>query len=182
VAACACEKNRPAGPSAETVESARNVCQENSTHHASRELQMPQSSVWRILRKRLRVKGYRLQLLQALNPKDHNFRFHICVDFQQRLEEDSLLRSWFSVTRRRFMCVVRSQLTQFWQIPRERFLIPCPCHVSSRLPPSSETCKYATAPSTKKKLGEILYLLICSFLLCLSWLLRSQVQKSQRDL
>ncbi|GFG35807.1 hypothetical protein Cfor_03971 [Coptotermes formosanus] len=49
---------------------------------------MPQSSVWRILPKRLGVKGYRLQLLQALNPQDHNLPFHFCVDFQQRLEED----------------------------------------------------------------------------------------------
>ena len=48
---------------------------------------MAQSRVWHILRKRLRVKGYRLQLLQALNPQDHNFRLHFCVNFQQRLEE-----------------------------------------------------------------------------------------------
>jgi hypothetical protein len=34
----------------------------------------------------------------------------------------------------------------------------------------------------KKKLGEIPYLLICSFLLCLSWLLCSRVQKFRRDL
>ena len=33
----------------------------------------------------------------------------------------------------------------------EPFLIPCPRHVSSRLSPSGETCKYATAPSTHKK-------------------------------
>jgi hypothetical protein len=33
----------------------------------------------------------------------------------------------------------------------ERFLIPCPRHVSSRLLPSGETCKYATVPSTQKK-------------------------------
>jgi hypothetical protein len=32
-----------------------------------------------------------------------------------------------------------------------RFLIPCPRHVSSRLSPSGETCKYATAHSTQKK-------------------------------
>jgi len=32
----------------------------------------------------------------------------------------------------------------------ESFLIPCPRHVSSRLPPSGETCKYARAPSTQK--------------------------------
>ena len=33
----------------------------------------------------------------------------------------------------------------------ERFLIPCPRHVSSRLPTSGETCKYATTPSTQKE-------------------------------
>jgi hypothetical protein len=91
----------------------------------------------------------------------------------------------------------------------ERFLISCPRHVSSRLSPGSETWKYATAPSppppkkkhhtrthkhkktqktnkqkTKqtKKLGEILNLLICSFLLCLSCLLCIRVRKFQRDL
>ena len=37
-------------------------------------------------------------------------------------------------------------------------------------------------PLLQKKLGEILYLLICSFLPCLSWLLRSWVRKSRRDL
>jgi hypothetical protein len=48
--------------------------------------------------------------------------------------------------------VAPSQLTQFWQIPRHRTLIPCPRHVSSRLPPSGETCKYATPPCTQKNL------------------------------
>ena len=37
-------------------------------------------------------------------------------------------------------------------------------------------------PLVQKELGEILYLLICSFLPCLSWLLRSLVRKSRRDL
>jgi len=65
----------------------------------------------------------------------------------------------------------------------ECFLIPCPRHVSSRLPPSGKTRKYTTAPSTHThKLGEILYLLIRSFLLCLSWLLCSRVRKFRRDL
>ena len=36
-------------------------------------------------------------------------------------------------------------------------------------------------PLVQKKLGEILYLLICSFLPRLSWLLRSRVRKSRRD-
>ena len=65
----------------------------------------------------------------------------------------------------------------------ERFLIHYERHFSSRLFPSGGTWKYAKAPSTKKiKLGEILYLLICSFLPCLYWLLRSRVRKSRRDL
>jgi len=45
-------------------------------------------------------------------------------------------------------------------------LIPCPRHVSSR----------------KKKTGEIIHLMICSFLLCLSWLLHSRVWKFWKDL
>jgi len=49
---------------------------------------MSQSNVWRILRKRLHVKGYRVQLLQALNPQDHNLRLRLCLGFQQRLRED----------------------------------------------------------------------------------------------
>ena len=64
----------------------------------------------------------------------------------------------------------------------ERFLIHCERHFSSRLHPGGGTWKYAKAPSTKKKLGEFLYLLICSFLPRLSWLLRSRVRKSRRDL
>ena len=39
----------------------------------------------------------------------------------------------------------------------------------------SSTCKVG------QKLGKILYLLICSFLPCLSWLLRTRVRKSRRD-
>jgi len=53
---------------------------------------MAQSSVWRILRKRLRVKGYRLQPLQAVNSQDHNLRLHFGVDFQQLLEEDGFAK------------------------------------------------------------------------------------------
>ena len=37
-------------------------------------------------------------------------------------------------------------------------------------------------PQVQKKLGEILCLLICYFLPCMSWLLRSRVRKSRRDL
>ena len=33
----------------------------------------------------------------------------------------------------------------------QRFIIHCECHISSRLPPSGGTWKYAKAPITKKK-------------------------------
>jgi len=88
---CAAKRTGRPVPSAETVECVRETFvrrSQKSTHRASRELPMPQSSIWLFLRKRLRMKGYRLQLLQALNPQDHNPRLHFCVDFQQRLEEN----------------------------------------------------------------------------------------------
>ena len=67
----------------------RNVCQEPSEVNTSREPGI--AGVWHILRKHLRVEGYWLQLLQALNPQDHNLCLHLCMDFQQQLEED-----WFA--------------------------------------------------------------------------------------
>jgi len=46
------------------------------------------------------------------------------------------------------------------------FLFPVHAMFSSLLPPSGKTCKYATAPGTKKKkLGEILYSLPIDMLL-----------------
>jgi hypothetical protein len=76
----------------------------------------------------------------------------------------------------------RCQISQFWQIPRHKTLsysLSTPCLVTTA--PSGETCKYATAPSTKKN-GEILCLLISFFLLCLSWMLRSRVLNFRKDL
>jgi hypothetical protein len=49
-------------------------------------------------------------------------------------------------------------------------------------------CRLAVKPPSmlrrlvQKTLGEILYLLMCSFLLCVSWLLRSRVRNFRRDL
>jgi hypothetical protein len=62
---------------------------------------------------------------------------------------------------RRWFCVVLSPkpLLQHhnWLsfdkfLDTERFLILCPCHVSSWLPPSSETCKYTMVPITQTNL------------------------------
>jgi hypothetical protein len=41
-----------------------------STYRGSRELQLPQTTVWRVLRNRSSMTCYKLQLLQALKPDD----------------------------------------------------------------------------------------------------------------
>jgi hypothetical protein len=72
------------GSLAETVERVQEKfvrSPQKSTHCASWELQMPQSSVWYILCQHLRMRGYRLQLLQALNLQDHNLRFSLLHGF-----------------------------------------------------------------------------------------------------
>lgn len=45
-----------------------------SVRKASRELAMPVMTVWKVLRKRLHMRPYRLQLLQALKPTDYAVR------------------------------------------------------------------------------------------------------------
>ena len=80
--------------------------------------------------------------------------------------------------------VAQSQLTQFWQIPRHRTLSYSPWtpfFVSHDYPLTVEPGS-TPRPLVQKKLVEIPYLLICSFLPCLSWLLGSRVRKSRRDL
>jgi len=67
---CAAKRTGRPDPSAETVERVRETfvrSPQKSTTRASRELQMSQSSVWRILRKRIPGAA-----LQARNPQDHN--------------------------------------------------------------------------------------------------------------
>jgi hypothetical protein len=59
---------------------------------------------------------------------------------------------------------------------------PCPRHLSSLLPLAVKRASTPRHLGHKKTFEEILYLLICSFLLCLSWLLRSRVRDFQRDL
>ncbi|PNF16110.1 hypothetical protein B7P43_G03305 [Cryptotermes secundus] len=57
-----------------------------STTRASLELLVPQKTVWNILRKRLRMLPYRLQLLQNLTENDKTLRHSFCTDMQQRNE------------------------------------------------------------------------------------------------
>ena len=59
-----------------------------STTRASLELQTPQQTVWKILRKRLRMIPYKLQLVQALSCNDKRVRYPFCMSMQQWNEDD----------------------------------------------------------------------------------------------
>lgn len=90
---CLCKgksSGRP-GVSAEKVERIREAfarSPQKSTRRASRELDIPHATVWKILRKRLRQKAYRIQLLQHLRPNDLVIRNEFCYRFQAALEDD----------------------------------------------------------------------------------------------
>ncbi|GFR17973.1 uncharacterized protein TNCT_398831 [Trichonephila clavata] len=50
-----------------------------STRRAGAELVVPHTTVWRVLRKRLKLKSYRYQMVQALKPTDKPLRKNFCV-------------------------------------------------------------------------------------------------------
>jgi hypothetical protein len=60
---------------------------QKSTHLASRQLQLPQKTVWRVLRKRLVIKPYKLQMVQALTPNDKIVRHQFCLEMQADMED-----------------------------------------------------------------------------------------------
>ena len=49
---------------------------------------IPPTTVWRVVRKRLVMKPYKLQLVQAITADDKQKRKQFCVDMQEKLEED----------------------------------------------------------------------------------------------
>jgi len=59
-----------------------------STRRASRELKVPQSTVNKILCKRLRLNLYKLQLVQKLHPEDKETRRAFCGNLQALMEND----------------------------------------------------------------------------------------------
>lgn len=61
---------------------------------ASLELQLPKTTVWKVLRKRLNMRPYRLQLVHALMPDDYGVRYNFEYEVLQR--KDFLVRMVFS--------------------------------------------------------------------------------------
>ena len=63
-------------------------CAAPGSQRASRELKVPQSTVNKILRKRLQLHPYRLQLVQKLHPEDKETRHAFCRNLQVLMEND----------------------------------------------------------------------------------------------
>ena len=68
----------------ERVKEAFTQSPQKSTHCTGKELQIPQKTVWRIVRK-----PYWIQLLQALSSQDHDLHRQFCIHFQEGLEKYS---------------------------------------------------------------------------------------------
>ena len=59
-----------------------------SIRRTSMETLIPSTTVWRVARKRLVMKPYKLQLVQTITADDKRKRKQFCVDMQEKLEED----------------------------------------------------------------------------------------------
>ena len=66
-----------------------------SIRSTSRELAIPVMSVWRILRRRLQLYPYRLQLLQALKPTDYGAHADFANDMLLHTDDNFLDRVVF---------------------------------------------------------------------------------------
>ena len=58
-----------------------------SLRRTSQETLIPPTTVWRVVRKRLVMKLYKLQLVQAITADGKQRRKQFCVDMQEKLEE-----------------------------------------------------------------------------------------------
>ena len=90
---CLCKGKSSGRPtvSEETVERVRETFTRSprkSTTRANLELQTPQQTVWKSLRKRLRMIPCKLELVQALCCDDKRVRYSLCRSLQQWSEED----------------------------------------------------------------------------------------------
>jgi len=72
-----------------TFQEASCLCKspQKSVRQAFRELAIPPTTVWRVLRRRLRLQPYRIQLLQALHNGDKQKRIEFCTFVLEKSEE-----------------------------------------------------------------------------------------------
>jgi hypothetical protein len=85
----------------ESVENTRNSfirSPKKSVRKCVRELGLPKTTVHRVLKKRLRFTGYKLQLLHTIRPGDNHKRYDFALDILNEIDNDeqSLRRVMFS--------------------------------------------------------------------------------------
>ncbi|GBL83425.1 hypothetical protein AVEN_180696-1 [Araneus ventricosus] len=92
---CMCKGKTSGRPriSEENVERIRRTYERSprkSTYEGSRQLQMPQKTVWRVLRKRLKMKPYVIQLVQQLEQEDYSKRMNYATFMQESMEDETM--------------------------------------------------------------------------------------------
>ena len=90
---CLCKRSAPGRPriAEEQVERVRATylrSPQTSTRRAIRELQIPKPTVWKILRKRLKMIPYKIQMLQRLSEGDKNKRCDFCESVLGRCDDE----------------------------------------------------------------------------------------------
>ncbi|PNF43566.1 hypothetical protein B7P43_G03926 [Cryptotermes secundus] len=93
---CLCKGRSPGRPRVSEEQEARiraafERSPRKSTDRASRELAIPQSTVWRVLTVRLHLKPYRLQLVQALTNDDKRKRMEFCDSMLEMMEDETFM-------------------------------------------------------------------------------------------
>ncbi|PNF16254.1 hypothetical protein B7P43_G11654 [Cryptotermes secundus] len=93
---CLCKGKSPGRPRVSeeqvaTIRAAFERSPRKSTDRASRELAIPQSTVWRVLTVRLHLKPYRLQLVQALTNDDKMKRTEFCNSMLEMKEDETFI-------------------------------------------------------------------------------------------
>ena len=86
---CLCKQKSSGRPlTAERVRASFLHSPKKSTGTAAKELSMLKTTVWRVLRKRLVFKPYRIQMVQQLSDEDHRRRLDFCLQLQNLMSSD----------------------------------------------------------------------------------------------
>lgn len=84
-------KPRVDGETVERVNNAISRSPQASTRRLSRELDIPRSTVWKILRFVLKKRAYHIQVLHKLDDEDNACRQAMCMDLVEAVNNDNLL-------------------------------------------------------------------------------------------
>ena len=81
-------RKRTSDERVETIRDAFERSPSKSIRRASRQLNIPRSTVHKVLHKRLRLHAYKVQILQALQPNDFKLRHEFAIEMLDRIEQN----------------------------------------------------------------------------------------------